>query len=389
MMKTGQMIIFISIVTLIYGGINAYIYIRGTNAFPSGSSGRIWFTVIFWALACTFVLARFLERAYPSTFTGIITWIGSFWLGFMLFFVLFLVVIDLVRLTDGIWHYLPSFLSENPLKTRRWLFWSVLGLSTILVTISYLNARIPAIRHLEITINKPAAKPGSVKIVMASDIHLGTIIASRKAERLVKTINRLKPDIVLFAGDIVDEDIAPVINQNLGASLQQIKAPLGVYGITGNHEFIGGVGPAVKYLQDHGITMLRDTAVLIDNRFWLVGREDRDGGRFAGKERKKTEILLQEIDTSLPIVLMDHQPFNLAHHATLGIDLQVSGHTHHGQLWPLNYITNAIFEVSRGYKQIGNTHFYVSTGYGTWGPPLRLGNRPEIVEIVVHFTKSR
>ena len=383
------MILFIVIVTLVYTGLNTYIYVRGVSAFPSGTMARTWFAIVFWMLVSAFILARFLERAYPSTLTGIITWVGSFWLGFMLFFILFLVVIDLVRITNGVWHYLPSVLSENPLKTRQWLFWSVLGLSSLLVLGSYLNARIPAIRHLEISVNKANATPGTLKIVMASDIHLGTLIASRKAERLVRKINSLKPDLVLFAGDIVDEDIAPVINQNLGGALEQIVAPFGVYGITGNHEFIGGVGPAVRYLQDHGITMLRDSSVFIDNRFWLVGRDDRDGGRFTGKGRKELQTLLEEVDLSFPVILLDHQPFDLSRHATSGIDLQLSGHTHHGQLWPLNYITNAIFEVSRGYKKIGHAHFYVSTGYGTWGPPLRLGNRPEIVEIVVHFTNNR
>jgi len=387
-MKIQAFLIFFTIVLLVYGGVNTYIYIRGMQALPSGSPVRNWFTPVFWFFVSTFIAARILERVYPSAFTCIITWIGSFWLGFMLFFILSLVLIDLVRLTNWIWPWLPGWIVSNPAATKWALFRIVLALSTILVAASYMNARIPVIRHLEVTIRKPNAVSGSMRIVMASDIHLGTIIASRKAERLVNTINSLKPDIVLFPGDIVDEDIAPVINQNLGAALQQISAPLGVFGITGNHEFIGGVGPAVKYLEEHGIRMLRDTALLIDQRFWLVGRNDRDMVRFTGKPRMELSELLAGTDLSYPVILMDHQPFNLQDHASSGIDLQLSGHTHHGQIWPLNYITSAIYEVSRGYKQIGRSHFYVSNGYGTWGPPIRLGNRPEIVEITVKFEKE-
>jgi predicted MPP superfamily phosphohydrolase len=131
--------------------------------------------------------------------------------------------------------------------------------------------------------------------------------------------------------------------------------------------------------------VLRDTAILVDNRFYLVGREDRDRSRFIGKPRKELDELMQTVNLSLPVIMMDHQPFNLGRVAKLGIDLQLSGHTHHGQMWPFNHITTAIYELSRGYKMIGNTHFYVSTGFGTWGPPVRLGNRPEIVQIILKF----
>jgi predicted MPP superfamily phosphohydrolase len=165
----------------------------------------------------------------------------------------------------------------------------------------------------------------------------------------------------------------------------QIKSKLGVYAITGNHEYIGGVESAVKYLKEHGIKELRDTCVLIDNRFYLVGREDRDRPRFTGKPRHELSDLMQQVDRSYPVILMDHQPFNLDRTVDQGVDLQLSGHTHHGQLWPFNYITSAMYEISCGYKKIGQTHFYVSTGFGTWGPPVRLGNRPEIVQITLTF----
>jgi hypothetical protein len=159
-----------------------------------------------------------------------------------------------------------------------------------------------------------------------------------------------------------------------------------VFAVTGNHEYIGGAGPACAYLEEHGITMLRDSVARLEGGTYIVGREDRSSAGFGGGKRKTLESLMAEVDTAYPVVLMDHQPFRLEEAAGKGIDLQLSGHTHHGQLWPLNKITEAVYEVSRGEAVKGETHFYVSSGVGTWGPPVRTGNRPEIVLIRLRAT---
>ncbi len=384
-MKTSAFIIFFTIVLVVYGLVNSYIFIRGLQSIPAGSAWRPWYIAGFWLIASTFVLARIMERAYPCGFTGVITWIGSFWLAFMLYFILIALFIDFARVINHFFHIFPQSFYVDYQHTKLIVLYAVIGLVTLVVTGGFINARTPVVRKLELHVGKVVPGNKTLKIVMASDIHLGTIIAKRKANRLVETINELNPDLVLFAGDVVDEDLAPVIKNNLGANLGQIRSKLGVYAITGNHEYIGGVEPAVKYLQEHGITVLRDTAILVDNRFYLVGREDRDRSRFIGKPRKELSELMKTVNTALPVIMMDHQPFNLDKAAKQGVDLQLSGHTHHGQMWPFNYITTAMYELSRGYKLIGNTHFYVSTGFGTWGPPVRLGNRPEIVQIILKF----
>jgi uncharacterized protein len=384
-LKTSAFIIFFTVVLVIYGLVNSYIFIRGLQSIPVGSSWRPWYIAGFWLIASSFVVARIMERAYPCGFTGVITWIGSFWLAFMLYFILIALFIDFARVINHFFHIFPGSLYIDYQQTKLVAFLVSISLVTLIVAIGFINARNPRIRKLELHVGKVVSGQKSLNIVMASDIHLGTIIAKRKANRLVETINSLHPDIVLFAGDVVDEDLAPVIKNNLGANLVQIKSKLGVYAITGNHEYIGGVEPAVKYLQEHGITVLRDTAMLIDQRFYLVGREDRDRSRFTGKPRKELYELIKQVDFSLPVILLDHQPFNLERAVKPGVDLQLSGHTHHGQLWPFNYITTAMYEISCGYKLIGKTHFYVSTGFGTWGPPVRLGNRPEIVQIILWF----
>jgi predicted MPP superfamily phosphohydrolase len=149
--------------------------------------------------------------------------------------------------------------------------------------------------------------------------------------------------------------------------------------VTGNHEYIGGVEQAVAYLREHGVTVLRDSCVTLPSGVIIAGREDRSSSSFAGKKRKDLSEILDGADTSKPVILMDHQPFHLEEAEHAGVDFQLSGHTHHGQLWPLNYITNAIYEISWGYLRKGATQYYVSCGAGTWGPPVRLGNRPEIL----------
>jgi len=383
--KTSAFIIFFTIVLVIYGAVNSYIFIRGLQALPSGSGYRIYYITGFWFLAGTFVLARIMERVYPCQVTEIITWIGSFWLAFLLYLVLICLFLDLARFIGYFLHINPAFVYSDYQHTKMVLLFSAVLCVAIVVTGGFINARSPRITKLELKINKTVQGEKSLKIVMASDIHLGTIIARRKASRLVASINNLQPDLVLFAGDVVDEDLAPVINNNLGDNLKRIKARLGVYAITGNHEYIGGAEAAVRYLNSHGVTVLRDTSILIDGKFYLVGREDRDRSRFTGKQRVEISELFKEVDRKYPVILMDHQPFNLENAVNAGVDLQLSGHTHHGQLWPFNYITKAMYEISSGYKQIGHTHFYVSTGFGTWGPPVRIGNRPEIVEIILNF----
>ncbi len=384
-MKTAFFLIFFAIVLTIYSLVNTYIFIRGLQAVPVASPWRVWYIAGFWTIAATFILARIMERAHPCGFTEVITWIGSFWLAFMLYFILALVVIDLARLIN---HFLPFFppifFADYP-KTKLFAFFIVTGMVTLVVAAGFLNARIPRIRELDVTVKKSIPGVGELRVAMASDIHLGTIIAKRKANRLVETINGLRPDLVLFAGDVVDEDLAPVIRRDLGTNLTRIRAMYGVYAITGNHEYIGGAEAAVKYLQEHGLTMLRDTAVFIGPGLYLVGREDRDRPRFSGKGRKELVEVMAGVDRSKPVILMDHQPFHLEQAEEQGVDLQLSGHTHHGQLWPFNHITRAMYEVSSGYKKKGDTHVYVSPGYGTWGPPVRIGNRPEIVLIRIHF----
>ncbi|MFZ5517184.1 MAG: metallophosphoesterase [Candidatus Zhuqueibacterota bacterium] len=382
-MRTISFIIFFTIFFLIYGLINYYIFIRGWQCLPAESRWRTPYLIVFLVLALSFIAGRFMERVCLCIVSDIFVWIGSFWLAAMLYFLFIIVLVDLVRLINFWLPFLPSLIKNMARAKQITLIASVTGVLALLV-LGLLNALHPRIKTIELVIPKQANFKG-LNIVAASDIHLGTIIGRKRFCTIVNIINSLQPDIVLFSGDIVDEDLGPVVKQNLGEALTKIQSRYGVYAITGNHEYIGGVDAASDYLGKHRVVMLRDSAALIANSVYIVGREDRSAHHFSGKGRKPLTELLAPVDKNLPIILMDHQPFQLSEAEANGVDLQISGHTHHGQLWPLNYITGAVYEVSMGYLKKGNTHYYVSCGVGTWGPPVRIGNSPEIVNVRLTF----
>jgi len=380
-LKKSQFAVFLTIVLSVYSLVNYYIYVTGLHALPDNY--KFLYSAVYLFFFLSYIIGRFLERKFLNPFSSFFVWIGSFWLGAMVYYLLFVILIDIARLFNLFFGFLPAFSYSSDYQL---MFFLIVNASVILIIIfGYLNAANPLIKKMNININKKAGVLKSLKIVMASDIHLGTIINRKRLGKIVNMINSLEPDIILLPGDVVDEDIESVVKQNCGEDLRALRAKYGVYAITGNHEYIGGVEPSVEYLTEHGLIELRDKTVRIADSFYIVGREDRASKGFAGIIRKPLYMLLEGVDKNLPVILMDHQPVRLEEAEKNGVDLQLSGHTHHGQLWPFNFITKRIYEVSMGYKQKGNTHYYVSCGVGSWGPPVRTGNRPEIVQITLNF----
>lgn len=385
-MKLLNFIIFLAVFLTVYGLANYYIYYRGAELFDRKSAASHVFTAVFLFVSLSYIVGRFLEKAAICAFSSVLIWIGSLWMAFMVYLMLPLFAVDIIRFGDRFLHYIPGGF-HGSILARKIAGSAVILVSCAAVVFGYFNASHPRIRTVDIAVKGKKPRIGSLNIVMVSDIHLGVIISNSRLTKMVEKINGLEPDIVLLAGDVVDEDLAPVIQNNLGETLRNIRSRYGVFGITGNHEFIGGVEPAVRYLSDHGITMLRDEWIVVANAFTIVGREDRSGRYFNGKERKALAAILQGVRRDLPIIMMDHQPFDLEDAVDNGIDVQLSGHTHHGQMWPFNHITSMIYRISRGYARIGDSHFYVSAGYGTWGPPVRTGSVPEIVNIRLVFER--
>lgn len=377
-MRKLDFILFFSAVFTVYSLLNFYIFKRGWHVLD-GTPFQTVYLFVFLFLSLSFIAGRVLERRQLSWLSTALVWTGSFWLAAMVYFLIAVYIIDCVRLLDHFVPIIPGSLSKELAASV------VVPVVLVIVLLGHVNALMPRIKTLALTIPKDGGLLRSLNIVVASDIHLGTIVCKARLERIIAKINALSPDLVLLPGDVVDEDLGPVIKQNLGETLRKIQSKYGVIAVTGNHEYIGGVEAACKYLIDHGITLLRDASMKIADSVFVVGREDRAIGQFARKKRKSLEELLASVDKTSPIILMDHQPFKLEEAERCGVDLQLSGHTHHGQLWPFNFITSRIFEVSWGYKKKGNARVYVSSGVGTWGPPVRTGNRPEIVNIRLTF----
>jgi predicted MPP superfamily phosphohydrolase len=380
-MKTTTILIAVSIVTLIYSLANYYIYSRGLLAFSINSTVKTVYAITLWVAAASFIAGMFLERLASSVFSEWVFRIGSLWLAFMLYFFIATILFDLTRLVFWIVGFHPVFSSGQ----KFWIGISVVSLVTVVVIAGHINALWVNVKEIPLEIHKTVAGKKEFKVLMASDIHLGALMGERREKVLLNIVKKQSPDLVLICGDLIDSEIAPVLRKNLGRHIQEIEAPMGVYAVTGNHEYIGGIEKSLEYLKSINIRVLKDEVVTLPNGIQVVGRNDRSAGGFGANRQKPLAELLSGIDHNKPIIVMNHQPYSLGEAEKESVDLHLSGHTHNGQLWPLNYVTRAIFEVSWGYLKKGNSHFYVSSGFGTWGPSVRTGNRPEVVVFDLKF----
>lgn len=381
-MRTTSFLIFFGTVLLIYFSINFLIYFRGLQAFSISPVWRKSYIISFWLIVSCFIVGETLEHTHSSAVGEWIYRIGAFWLAFMLYFFLTLLLFDIVRLLNYFFHFLPEM--TQTLRFRLGLI--TVAFVSLIVLAGHINALCTRVREISLTIPKKVTGSHEMKILMASDIHLGALIGENREKKLVKIINNQKPDLVLLCGDLVDGDVASALRKNLGRHIQEIKTPMGVYAIAGNHEYIGGIQRTLPYLESINIKVLRDKTIVLPNGVQLVGRDDRDNRRIGDENgRKSLKELMTGLDKTFPVIVMNHQPFNLDEAVNEGVDLHLSGHTHHGQLWPLNYITQAVFELSWGFLKKGRTNFYVSSGFGSWGPPVRTGNTPEVVVFNLTF----
>lgn len=381
-MKTSQLAIFFSVVFTVYFIGNLYIYIKGINVIPPPRWNKQIFTIVFIILALTFIAAKFLEARHTSVFTDILNVIGGFWMGFMLYAFLLLISSDIVALIlriPGVLH------SGNLADYRKWSFIITVTISVIMIAGGFINAIIPHIKEYNISIDKPAGEVRTLKVAAISDIHLGSIIRKRSIKNLSVILDKMKPDVVFLLGDIVDGEMGPVLRDDLLKYFTAPETTYGLYAITGNHEFIGGAERTIPYIESKGIRVLKDEIAILPGGIQVIGRLDRDSHRFYSKERMSLEELTKNIDHLKPVILLDHQPFRLDDSEKTGIDLQLSGHTHNGQIWPLNYVTRKIYELSYGYLKKGKTQIIVSSGYGLWGPRIRSGSRSEVLLINIEF----
>ena len=327
-----------------------------------------WKTAIIIVGVCCFLLL-FLSVArkfnsLPLPLAQLSYEVGTSSIMVMLYLVIIFLVLDLGRLI----HLVPkSFFYHNWYGAGA-IFIFVFGVFLYGNLHYYNKVRVP----LELKSSKPLAK--AYKVVMASDLHIGYHNPRKELARWVDMINAEQPDFILIAGDIVDGSMRPLIEENMAEEFHRLKAP--VYACLGNHEFYAGQPQAKKFIKEAGIHLLIDEAAVIDSCIVVIGRDDRTNMR-----RKPVKDLVNGlVNVQSPyIIVLDHQPYNLDRSEAAGVDFQLSGHTHRGQVWPISWITDHIYECSWGSHQRGSTQYYVSSGIGIWGGKFRIGTQSEYV----------
>ena len=240
-----------------------------------------------------------------------------------------------------------------------------------LVGLAVFNAYSPVVHHLKVTTDKPLNKP--MQIALVSDTHLGRWFGNRQIDKMVKLIDAQSPDVVVIAGDVMNDSTDSYDNTNMHEHLSKLRAPLGVYATLGNHDYSGNQVAIAKAVERAGIQVIDNKSVWLDDSVLLIGRSDEtDPARPAATE------LLSDVRADKPVIFLEHSPADLAQIKGLPIDLHLSGHTHGGQIFPLTTLLKWFTPLVYGAKQLEGTQFLVTSGYGIGAVPFRLGTRSEV-----------
>jgi predicted MPP superfamily phosphohydrolase len=274
---------------------------------------------------------------------------------------------------------------EQSYPFRKKVTATVAILTAVIIVAGHINTYIPTVAEYSIDINKKSSID-TLRVVFASDIHAGNLVGKKKIGILVDQINKLNPDIVIIAGDLFDRSVTMVTDKNILDQMRSIHSKYGIHFAFGNHDYFDNSNKAQELAESIGIKVLRDKTISIDGAFYLAGREDIGMGHRTDRVRRDLSDLFAGIDRSRPVIVIDHQPKAIEESINNNADLVISGHTHNGQFWPLNLFTGLIFQISHGYKKIAGTHFIVSSGFGTWGPPVRNTGFTEVVCVDIRFT---
>lgn len=354
------LVIIIYLLLCFYVGYNGWVWLQHTFSFR--------YKKIYISMISLLSLSIIIERFFSSK---ILVYMSGMWMVIIGYSVILMPIINL----------LYFLLKKKGIR----MLGSVLIAFFVFIFIygSYL-AWNPVVHTYEVNIDK-ASDIDELTILLASDLHLGKMIGTNHLQKLVDITNERKPDIVLMAGDLVDDHVAPFIDENMGETMSKIRAPLGVYATPGNHDHYGGdLEQIIIEMEKSGIIVLDDEVVSIEDSFYLIGRDDQ-----TDKNRMNIDSLLEGLEQEKPMIMLDHQPIELTEASNGGVDVFLAGHTHRGQLAPGNIITNMMFENDYGYLKINDLHTIVTSGFGFWGPPFRIGSQSEVVELKVIFNGPR
>lgn len=356
---------------------NIYLFLRVRRHFIKK---EYWwhYTVIYLLLVAVYPINSWLIETSAELLYNPISLAARYILPIYMYAVLLVLLFDLFLLLNRFFR----FLTVEQLTSDRF---RIAGISVLLLVAvgttlgGIINFNLIRTTEYRVDIARKSATIAHLKIAFVSDFHLKERSDIHFVERFVRKIEEIQPDVLIFGGDLFE-------GRGEGAKMDQIAGMFrgfhpkyGVFAVLGNHEGYGGYRNSV-FFRRAGITLLRDSVATIGNAFNLAGRYDN---RYRG--RLTTAELLKAKNDSLPVILIDHRPTDIAVNSQSAVDLQFSGHTHNGQLFPFNLITRAIYPLSWGYRQVAGSHFIVSSGIMLWGPPVRTTGKSEIVVVDVDF----
>jgi hypothetical protein len=363
------MTLFLTIILTIWGGMHLYVFWRLASVpWAAAHLSRQALTILAIALWTSYPAARILDSWKIEAIARPLEFVGATWIGILFLFLAALLAADVVTL--GGW-LLPSVAP----KIRGWALIAAGVLSTVALV---QGLRSPVLRDYEVELAGLPPERDGLALVGISDLHLGTLIHRNWLARLINKVNALRPDLVVVVGDVVDGNISRA--EALRPVLATLRAPLGVWAVTGNHEYYAGAEQSVRLLQNAGYTVLRDSWAEVTPGLVLAGVDDLTARRQFGNEGHPVEKALTNRPPG-PTILLSHSPWKADVAARLGAGLMLSGHTHNGQLWPFNYLVRLRYPLLGGRYEIGGMPVIVCRGTGTWGPRMRLWRAGETVRI--------
>lgn len=364
--------------------VNAYVFWHAYRLFlPRGLAGDalFWLPALF--LLAAFPAARLPPELLPPSWRNFLSQVGAWWYGFLFYFALLFLLGDILRLAAHPWRSRLCFWSRNPVRGRI-LALTGCFLVTVLVFYGHHNAGCLVVSRTEVHLPGCGGPLRRVRIGVASDIHLGMMNGDSTLERVVRAFSRESPDLIVLLGDTVDRHHQGVDLDESIKVLSGLAAPLGVYAVLGNHEHLTGLAPSLRFFDSAGIVVLRDEALLVGESFWLAARDDCSRAWWGEKEIPLAGIVPPET-SGCPLVVLDHQPLGrrVKEAAAVGAGLEICGHIHAGQVSPFEWVVRLFFPYIYGRHQVGTMTLLVTSGAGCWGPPIRIGNRPEILLVTL------
>ncbi|MDO8950971.1 MAG: metallophosphoesterase [Draconibacterium sp.] len=356
---------------------NIYVFFRINHLFI-GKGYKLWYILIYVMLAAIYPLSRYLPDNEINLASQILSTVAGYLLPFYLYLFIAILVFDLFLLFNLLFRVISVELRRTYLF-RVYALSALIFLSVVVVIGGVINLNTIRVSEYQITLPKKNSNINNLRVAFVSDIHIEQNLSLNFLEQFVRKVNALQPDILLYGGDIVEGDSEHETSEAMESILKKVQPRYGTFGVVGNHEFYGGQEQGV-FFRKANITLLNDTIINIDNAFYLGGRIDQHF-----RKRKSIEEIVQHSSADLPIILMDHRPTQLQEVSQTSVNVQFSGHTHNGQLFPINYIIQRMYDLSWGYKKIRDTHFFVSSGLRLWGPPVKTAGKSEIMLVDITF----